>query len=163
MPVLLEWLDRVEEDVPPAARQKFREGLVRALGVEEARGEAASVVLVREFRRPGLDWPTRWAVANSLSVIADSSVFDDLVGLARDRSYGRAREMLMLALARSDAERASTVLVEMLDDDEVAGHAIAALGRARSKETRASIERFLDHPKPWVRREANRVLAMLST
>jgi len=158
VPVLLELLDRVDVDVPEADRQKFREGLVRALGVKEARGEAAAGALVREFRRPELDWFTRWAVANSLSVVADESVFDDLVALAMDRSYARAREMLMLALARSDETRAAGVLIGMLDDDDLAGHAISALGKVGASEARSAIEKFLDHPKPWVRKEAEKVL-----
>lgn len=162
VPVLLAWLDRVDEDVPAHDRQKFREGLVRALGVKEARGGVAAAALVREFRRPKLDWSTRWAVANSLSVVADDSVFDDLVLLAKDRAYGRAREMLMPALARSDKTRAADVLVDLLDDDDLVGHAIGALGKVGARDARSAIERFLDHPKPWVRKEAKKVIAKLA-
>ncbi|MCP3880719.1 MAG: hypothetical protein GY701_20350, partial [Sulfitobacter sp.] len=133
VPVLVEWLDRVDEDVPVADRQKFREGLIRSLGVREARGGAVPKALVREFRRPEFDWTTRWAVANSLSVVADDSVFDDLVALARDRSYGRAREMLMPALARADKARAADVLIGMLDDDDLIGHVIGALGQVGAR------------------------------
>ncbi len=161
IPVLVEWLDRADEGVPVADRQKFREGLIRALGVAEARGGAVPKVLVREFRRPELDWVTRWAVANSLSVVADDSVFDDLVVLARDRSYGHAREMLMPALARADKARAADVLIEMLDSDDLVGHAIGALGQVGARGARSAIEQFLDHPKPWVRKQAKKVLAEL--
>lgn len=163
VPVLLAWLGRVNDDIPARDRQKFREGLVRALGVKEARGEAASRMLVREFRRPELDRSTRWAVANSLSAVADESVFDELVSLANHRSYGRAREMLMPALARADKERAADVLIGMLEDEDLVGHAIGALGKLGSRDARAAIEQFLDHPKPWVRKEAKKVLAKLAT
>lgn len=169
VPVLLDWLDRLDE--VPQNRTRFRQGLVRSLAVKEARGEAVASRLVREFRRAELDSGTRWAVANSLSVVAEKSVFDDLVVLATDRSYSRSRQMLMDALARSDRSRAGGVLVQMLDDDELVGHAISALGRVGVKalgdvgasDARSAIEMFLDHPRPWVREEAKTVLAKLAT
>ncbi len=163
VPVLLEWLDHADEDVPIGERHRFREGLVRALAVKEARGGAAAAALVREFRRPELNSSTRWAVANSLSVVADESVCDDRVRRASGLSCGRAREMWRPGLARADKERAVDVLVEMLDDGDVAGHAIGALGTTGAREALPAIEQFLDHPKPWVRKEAKKVSAKLAT
>lgn len=158
IPVLLEWLGRVEEDVPAHERTKFREGLVRALGVKEARGVAAPA-LVREFRRPGLDWTVRWGVGSSLTVVADEAVFDDVVTLARHRSFGRAREMLMPTIARMKDPRVVEILIEMLDDDDVAGQALVAPGKLGAREAAPAIERFVDHPTPWVRKEAKKILA----
>lgn len=101
VPVLLDWLQKLDA-VPAADRPKVHEMLVRSLSVPAARG-VAGPVLVEQFRR--VDDPSglgiRWVIANALSVVADDSVFDDLVELARDRSYGRAREMLMLELAQT--------------------------------------------------------------
>ena len=119
IPVLLRWLALADSDVPAHERDRFREAVVRSLGVKEARGHAAPA-LVEEFRRPGSSPDVRWAAGNALSVVADDGVFDDLVLLARDRSYGRAWEMLPLALARTKHPEAVQVLLELLDDDDIA-------------------------------------------
>lgn len=163
IPVLLDWLQKVDA-VPAADRTKVHEMLVRSLSVPAARG-VAGPLLVEQFRRAedpsGLG--IRWVIANALAVVADDTVFDDLIELARDRSYGRAREMLMLALAQTKNPKAIEVLLELLDDDEVAGHAVMALGKVGAREARPAIERFVEHPKPWVRKEAKKALARLGT
>ncbi|MCP3880624.1 MAG: HEAT repeat domain-containing protein [Sulfitobacter sp.] len=69
--------------------------------------------------------------------------------------------MLMPALARADKARAADVLIGMLDDDDLIGHVIGALGQVGARDARSAIEQFLDHPKPWVRKEAKKVLAKL--
>jgi hypothetical protein len=50
------------------------------------------------------------------------------------------------------------VLVELLEDEQVAGHAVLALRKLAVPETRAAIEPFAEHPRTWVRREARRAL-----
>lgn len=158
VPVLVDWVERVERDPSAGDRQRFLEGLVRALGVSEARGNGAATALVRTFRLPDLDYFTRWAVGNSLSVIAVPSVFDDLVSLASDSTFGRTREMLPLAIARSDPDRAVDVLVDLLDDDDLVGHVIGALGKIGAREASPPIKELVHHPNPWVRKQAKKAL-----
>ncbi len=157
IPVLLRWLDQVDEDVAPQDRERFREGLVRALTVKEAVGIAAPR-LVDEFRGSTRDWTVRWATGNALSVVADEAVFEDIVELLRDGRYGRAREMLVKAVARTDRKRAIPVLVELLADDDLAGHALQILRRWKVPVRGQEIERLLSHPVAWVRDEAKKVL-----
>jgi HEAT repeat protein len=161
IPVLLEWLDRAEVEVPVHERSRFREGIVRSLAVKEAGGLAAPA-LIREFRRPGVTSSYRWAVGNSLSVVADDGVFADLVELARDRDYGRDREMVVVALAQMQDPAAVDVLIKLLEDPDVAGHAVMALGKLKAVKARPALEPFREHPKAWVRKEAERALAKLS-
>lgn len=164
VPVLLKWLEGVDgsEESVSSPGERFREGLVRALAVKEARGAAASRALVREFQRSELNWTARWAVANSLSVVADDSIFDDLVVLVKDQSYGRAREMLTSALVRADKERSGEVLIRLLEDDELVGHAIVALRQAEAIEAQAKVVPFVGHHKEWVRKEAKKAVAKFS-
>jgi hypothetical protein len=157
VPALVEWLERAEDAVPAVERMKFREALVRSLAVTQARGIAAPALL-REFHRPGASADYRWAVGNSLEVVADDAVFADVADLARDRSYGADRQMVVLALARMTDPRAVDVLVELLDDDLVAAQAVTALGRLKASRARAAIERCLEHPRPLVRKEAKKAL-----
>lgn len=159
MPILLRWLDRAEE-TPVAERARFREGLVRALSVKEARG-VAGPALIREFYRPGAEGGYRWVVGSALEVVADAGIFEDLAELVGDRDFGRDRQMAVLALARVKDERAVDVLVRLLDDEDVAGHAIIALGRLKARAAVPAIARRLDDPHPWVRKEAKKALAKI--
>lgn len=158
VPVLLRWLPRVTD-------RDVKESIVRALSVPWARPEAARP-LIEEFRRvdstvdpdgSGL----RWTIGNALEVVGDDSVFDKLVDLARDRSYGIARQMVVLGLGRSNDSRAASVLVELLHDEDVSGHAVKALGKLKAPETRPALEPMLHDSRAWVRREARKALAKL--
>jgi len=161
IPALVDWLARVDVEVEPRERAKFREGLVRSLAVREARG-IAGPTLVCEFRRTDVESTYRWAVANALEVVADDSLFIDVVELARDRRYGADRQMLVLAMARMKDPRVVDVLVELLADDEVAGHAAKALARLKMPLARPALERLLVHPRPWVRAEARKALKRMA-
>lgn len=141
----------------------IKEGIVRALTVKEARGKADKA-LVSEFRSLPTEqeyFCLKWAIGNALSVVATDAVFDELVELVRDKRHGRAREMLAVAIGNMKNPAAADVLIELLGDEEVAGHAIMALGKLKAEKARPYIERFLDHPKAWVRREAKKALAKL--
>lgn len=55
----------------------------------------------------------------------------------------------------------SSVLLALLDDEDVAAYAVMGLGKLKAREARPAVERFLDHPESWVRKEAKRALAKL--
>jgi hypothetical protein len=154
IPILLRWLPRVEN---PAVK----EAIVRALSVPWARHTEAPALLVEEFRRSKSDFGLNWAIGNALSVVADDDVLNDIVGLIRDKTYGKAREMLVVALGNMKSPDVKYFLIELLDDEDLAGYAIMSLGKLKSKEARPFIERFLTHPKSWVRREAKKALARI--
>ena len=103
--------------LPHVAEKKTLMEVVRALSVPWAM-PAATRPLIELFRRA--DDPTglgvRWAVGAALDVAWNDDEFDDLVELARDRSYGRSREMVVLGLARSKRPEAGEVLVELLEN-----------------------------------------------
>jgi HEAT repeat protein len=160
-PVLVDWLPRVKTAL-------VKERIVRSLTGEEAAIPLALEPLVTEFRRADADG-LKWAIGNALATLADDSIADELVELAQDRRHGRSREMLMDALARTKDERALDVLVELVDDDDVAGHAISALRRLGPRSSlpyleraRPSLERqATDGKTPLARRQANAALARL--
>ncbi len=159
IPMLMELLPTIQEPW-------IKEGVVRALAVKEAVGEEVARAMIREFEAidPSalpVEQGLKWAIANTLSVIARDPVFEEVAALARERQHGKAREMLAVALGNMRDPRAVGVLVELLGDEEVAGHALMALGKLKAQGAKAAIERFRDHPKPWVRKEAERALAKI--
>lgn len=155
IPILVAALPRVTE-------KKTLMEVVRALSVPWAK-PAATRPLIELFRRvedsTGLG--VRWAVGNALDVAWNDDDFDELVDLARDRSYGRSREMIVLGLARSKRPEAGEVLVELLNDADVNGHAVKALRKLKLPAARSGLERMLDDDRAWVRKEAERALVAL--
>jgi HEAT repeat protein len=158
VPVLLRWL-------PVVSDRQVKEDLVRALSVPWARPVAARP-LIDEFERVDerVD-PTgtglRWAIGNALSIVADDSVFDDLVRLVEDRTFGKARQMVVLGLGRSKRPEAVSVLIGLLDDEDVSGHAVKALAKLGVEEARPALERMVNDPRAWVRNEAKKALSRL--
>lgn len=156
VPVLVRWLAQ-----PGTPKQKGE--IVRALSVPWARAEALGP-LIDEFRVgpvPGdpMFESLRWAVGNGIEVLWDDSRFEDLVALARDERYGKAREMVVLGLGRSKRPEAGLILVGLLDDPVVNGHAVKALGKLRDPRTREGLRRMVNDDRAWVRKEAERALA----
>jgi HEAT repeat protein len=162
IPVLIDWLEHVDERVPGPERAKVTEALARALTVPAAR-PAATPVLINAFRRVSdpSGMGLRWVIGNALSVVADDSVFDDVAALARDRGYGKGRQMVVLGLGRSSDPRAVPILLDLLNDEDVAAHAVTALGKLKATAARERIRSLLDHPQALVRREAKKALAKI--
>ena len=71
--------------------------------------------------------------------------------------------MLAVALGNMKDSRAVDVLIESLDDPEVAGHALSALRKLAPPEAREAIKPFVDHPRTWVKNEAKRALSTIDS
>ena len=156
VPILINWLPRVQN-------RYVKDDIVRTLTVPWAKPVAALPLIAeyKEIDNDSLDGFIKWAIGNALSVVADDSVYADIVNLAQDKRHGKAREMVVVALGNMRTPDAVEVLTNLLNDDEVAGHAIIALGKLKAKEAKENIEPFLNHPKAWIRKEAKRAIAKI--
>jgi HEAT repeats len=135
-----------------------KQAIVRALTIPFAT-PAACRSLVDEFRcAPADAHAYRWAVGNALEVVGDDSVIEDMMSFAEDRKYGMARQMVVVGLGKSRDPRVVKVLTRLLDDEEVAGHSIMALGKLGATIARPRIEAFSHHEKAWLRKEAKKAL-----
>jgi hypothetical protein len=134
MPILIKWLPRVES---AALKEVIARGMT---GEQSARGEGARALLA-EFRKAPGDSGLKWAIGNALSTLADSSLADDLIVLVQDRTHGRGRQMLCEALRRTKDPRAPDVLIGLIHDSEVGGHAISALRDYGPKTSLPYLER----------------------
>jgi hypothetical protein len=70
---------------------------------------------------------------SSWALVAIKSHFDEAVELIRDKRRGTTRDMMTLRLPSLNRERVIDVLIESFADDEIAGHAILALGAKASR------------------------------
>lgn len=152
--ILLHWLPRVED-------LRVKEDIVRTLTIKWAK-PAAAPTLIEEFLATGRSGSYKWAVGNALSVVADDIVFDEVVEVVQDKGHGSARQMVVVALGNMSNPNAVQVLLELLEDDEMAGHALMALGKLGAMEAYSHIEQFLKHPKSWIRKEAKKALERIT-
>jgi HEAT repeat protein len=145
-PILISWLPRAQTPL-------VKERIVRSLTGTKAATPTALRPLVREFRAAGEEEEAGlgWAIGNALATLADASIAEELMELAQDRRHGKAREMLMDALARTKDERALNLLVELVDDEQLAGHAISAL---RGLGPKSSLP-YLHRARPSLIRQAD--------
>lgn len=156
IPILLGWL-------PSISNSHVKQDVVRALSVRKWATPRVAPALVKEFESAEDDSGTglRWTIGNALEAVADQSVHEDLIRLALDRRYGRAREMLVLALGRLSDDRSLGALLELLEDDEVSLMAMSALGKRKATVARPKLEGFLKHPDSSLRKEAKKALEKL--
>lgn len=159
VPVLLRWLARVTDP-------KVKEEVVRALSVPWAK-PVATRPMIEQFRLVDVAVdPTgmglRWAIGNALDVLFDDASFSELAELATERRYGKARQMVVLGLGRSKRPEAVEVLLGLVDDSDVDGHAVKALGKLKAPAARTALRAKLGDNRAWVRGEARKALAKLT-
>jgi len=154
VPVLIEWLDRLEGDGP----DNLKEEIARLLAAKFAKG--AEPALIRTFiaaQNPGL----KWAAGNSLFVLASSKFAGELLAIARDRQHGTTRQMVVYGLWKLKSQQAYEAAVDCLDDEGVRLHAIYALGRMKNPKAIPLLEPLLNSERAGVRRETKKALERL--
>ena len=138
--------------------ERDKEFLVRCLGVKGF--YEASRPLVNEFYRSN-SILLKWAIGNTLSIIKDPDILPDLIKIAQNKEHGIARQMIVDGLGFYKTDDVKNVLVELLTDDDVTGHAISAIRKIGDKELARHIEPFMDHEKTWIRNEAIKTVKKL--
>lgn len=123
---------------------------------------AAARPLITEFHstKPDL-YSLKWAIGNALDVVGDESVAEELIAIAKDRRHGDARQMVVWALGRLKKTRPIATLLELVDDRQVAPHAINALGRLQAEEALFRIEPLLNSDDSLIRKEAAKALTKI--
>jgi HEAT repeat protein len=155
LPVLVSWLRRLRDvDTGQREYRAVYEGVVRALGVKKARPLAARP-LVEEFWRID-DNSIRWTIGNTLDLLADQSMVDDLLNIVREPRFGASRQMVVRALGRVGKGRPEVVetLVGLLADDDLTLHATDALARLGATDARQRVQELLHDNRAAVQRAA---------
>ncbi len=152
IPVLVSTLTSgIEED-------NLKEGVIRALAVKEAKGKIGSI-LIDEFHMTSKDKPLlRWAIGNTMEVVIGKEDLEKVIEIVLDKSNGMSRQMFVVSLGNIKSEKSENVLINLLDDDEVAAHALNGLRRIRSVKALEKVKQLLNHPKPLIRKEAEKTL-----
>jgi hypothetical protein len=141
--------------IPDTALQ---EAVVRALGAARAPFDVQP--LVRLFEKTPSE-PLRWAIANTLAELRPLGIRQWLLDAVQNAANGKAREMLALAVARTNpADVANRVLLGLLD--EMPGHAARALAESGTAAERRVLQARLVSAKGWVKKEIDRAVRAIS-
>lgn len=157
IPVLIRWLPKMDN-------LEIKQSIIQSLAVRGARGTGAAQALVAEFRtlEGERDSDVRWSIGGALEQISDPVVFDDMVAIATDPSWGRSREFVVSGLGRLKDTRAVAPLRKLLEDEQVMPQAVQALGELRAQEARPDLEQLLNHPDKLVQKAVRRALKRLA-
>jgi hypothetical protein len=124
-PVLVDWLPRVSD---PA----LKDAVVRSLAGQSGRHRFGAAALIHEFTDPRHSPSLRWSVGNALASVAGPNDGPGIRALLADARWGEGRQMLCDAIVRTKDPAGVNVLLTLVGDDTIAGHAISALRRTNT-------------------------------
>ena len=152
VPIVVKYIQRFKET-------NYRELLVRALGVKGF--TEAFDVLLDEFYKAENGKSYKWAIGNTISIIADPNIVSEMIEISLNKEHGTARVMIVRELGRFKDERIKDVLISLLDDEIMKGYALHSLKFLKDESTRKYAERFLDCDIKWIRKEAESMIKKL--
>jgi hypothetical protein len=149
--VLLNW-------IPRAMDPDIQESLIRSLGAAAVRFDGRPLIEAFEnTRSDGL----RWAIANTIAEARPTGLTNWLVGAVQDPSYGDARQMLCLAVARlASLQVANDVLVAVFD--QLPGHVAMALAESGGKRELKFLRENRTRYKGWIRKEIDKAVRLIA-
>lgn len=151
IPILLKWLPKTNDPI-------LKESIVRALSVRWAKGETTLRLLIEEYKKEKRNLNLCWVIGSAIEVVADKSVQYEIIDLIRDKEYGYARKMLVLATGKMDKSVVEPILLQLLEEKDLEGHVINTLGKLKSCLAIPLIERYLDSKNSWLKKEARQAL-----
>lgn len=140
IPVLLEHLSK-------PYHHRIKEGIIRALGVKDAKGKATPLLIAEYHKIPIKKMDMRWAVGNTVYTTITKADVESILPIVRDKENGFSREPFIVALGKIKSSVAEDVLIELLTDKEVAAYAVNALGKMKSKKALEKIGQLLESPQ----------------
>jgi hypothetical protein len=145
--VLLRWL-------PHVTALSIQEAIVRDLAYVTETFDVRPLLTV--FERTSSE-SLRWAIANTLAELRPLDARSWVTQALGRREFGRAREMLPLALSRiAPREIANAILLEHLD--EMPGHVALGLAESGGPAEAEVLRRKAAGEKGWIRKELERAI-----
>lgn len=103
----------------------------------------------------------KWTIGDTFSYIQDKAHEDDYIDIVKNKQHGIARQMVVVTLGKIKSKKAIPNLINLLEDTDVSGHVIMALGYYGKVELIEEIEPFLEHDEAWIRNEAKKSIKKL--
>ncbi|MFX0549444.1 HEAT repeat domain-containing protein [Hathewaya histolytica] len=153
VPVLIKYLYMFE-------KKNFKDAIVDLLGVKGFYGATETLINLYYTNSVTID---KWDIGDALYSIQDKRFEDKYIEIVKDKTNGDSRQMIVILLGKLRLEKAISILIELLKDDDVNGHAIMALGYFKNDELIKHIEPFLHHEKSWIRKETEKAIKKIKS
>jgi hypothetical protein len=137
------------------------EGIVRALAVKHARDIDISSLLFAKFRSTPRELSSvRWAIGNTIEVIAGADDLANTLQIALDSTAGPARQMFVYTLRRYKSPEVTAALGQLINDPDVGLHAMTALTAHKdlNPEILKKVETLVTSKNKTIRRSAEKLL-----
>jgi HEAT repeat protein len=134
---------------------RLKEGIVRAMGCKGF--NAAVPLLIAEYKISDHDG-YKWAIANTLEIIAPKEALAELNEIMADRKHGDSRQMIALALGKIKDKSSFDILIKVINDPGISGHVVEALGKIGDVRAIEPIKPFLNHEMRWIRKASETAL-----
>src|SRR6266566_255735 len=145
------------ESLRQVSEPSLLEGIVRALGAARETFDARPLAQLFEASDSST---LRWAIANTLAETRPAGLGDWLLRALQERRYGKAREMLALAAARTNRpEVVNPILVRLLG--ELPGHVALALAESGGVTELDDLRRAYASATGWEREQIGRTVNMI--
>lgn len=118
-------------------------------------------MLLEDFRSTETKNLTRWFIGDCLYQIRSKSFISEYLEIISNQVYGRNRQLLILLVGEWKIEEAISILIDLLEDEDVRLHAISALGYFKREEFRPYFERFENSKHSGWRKYARTALKKL--
>lgn len=148
IPVLIKYLYVFE-------KENFKEAIIGILGVKGFYEATETLLNLYCSNNVTID---KWAIGDALYSIQDKRFEEKYIEIVKDKTNGISRQMIVILLGKLQCEKAIPTLISLLQDDDVNGHVIIALGYFKDNELVKYIEPFLSHEKRWIKKEAEKTI-----
>ncbi|MBI1930491.1 hypothetical protein HYR99_40385 [Candidatus Poribacteria bacterium] len=86
----------------------------------------------------------------------NKELFDRVAEICQGAKYGKGRQIFVLVLGAYGGANYAPIAADLLDDAEVAGHAVDALLKMRGSGYAHLVDLLEKHPIAWIRNEAKK-------
>ncbi|GGW61050.1 hypothetical protein DFQ11_102600 [Winogradskyella epiphytica] len=140
----------------------IKSGIIRAITVKNAKGISEKILLEYYSRlKPKLEKDSiGWSIGNWFECFYSDTYFGQISTISKNKSNGVSRQMFVMALGKTKKyySEAEKLLLDLTHDDEVALHAISALGKLKSKKSIDRLTELTSAKNSRLKKEAKKSL-----
>lgn len=153
IPVLIKYLEMFEA-------RNYKNAIVGLLGVKGF--SEATEILLNKYHDENCNI-NKWSIGDALYSIQDKRFEEKYIEIVKNKANGTSRQMIVILLGKLRCEKAISTLINLLQDSDVEGHVVMALGYFKNDELIKYIEPFLSHDKRWIRKEAEKAIKKIKS
>jgi hypothetical protein len=127
--------------------------------VDDVLGRPMPRTEARETQLWQLGEQIRHLLASSPVLRRDEALGRQFLEISLDRRGGIGRQSFMMLLGFTSFAGLAEELTSELGDDDVCGHVVWALYRAKVRGQSAKVRLLCNHERTWIRKEASRYVA----